>query len=362
MANGPLSPADVEACVNDFKDPETGRSVVQMEQVRDIEIAETSVSLTLELTSHSAPLHDETKTAMEALIRDRFPQLSTVTVHLAEHHRPPEQVGQVGLRAKNVIAVGSGKGGVGKSTISTCLAYALKKTGCQVGLMDADVYGPSIPKLTGISAAQEDVAGTQGLKPVDWNGIPVMSIGFLIAEDQAVVWRGPMLHKLVNDFLGSCDWGELDYLIVDMPPGTGDVALSLSQALPGNTGAVVVCTPQEVALLDAVRAVDMLDKVQVPVLGIVENMSGFVCPDCNKRYDIFGSGGAREAAEELGVPCLGEVPINIQIRERGDAGSSAANLDDPIVAPHLEQLAYQLSKHLAERAAKSPPQASLPVL
>ncbi len=177
-----------------------------------------------------------------------------------------------------------------------------------------------------------------------------------------MVWRGPMLHKLINDFLGSCDWGELDYLIVDMPPGTGDVALSLSQALPGNTGAVVVCTPQEVALLDAVRAIDMLKKVNVPVMGIVENMSGFVCPDCNKRYDIFGRGGARAAAEQHGIPFLGEVPINIQIRERGDEGTCAANFDDSAVAPCLDNIAYNLSKHLAELAAKEPPQPQLPVL
>ncbi len=362
MAAGPLTKSDIETALQEFKDPETGRSVVQTEQVRDIQVGDSSVSLTLALTTHSAPLRDDAKSSLEQLLRRRFPQLTAVNVTLAIHNRPPQKLGQLGLTAKSVIAVGSGKGGVGKSTIATCLAYALKQAGCKVGLMDADVYGPSIPKLTGVRGTQEQITGPNGLKPMDWLGIPVMSIGFLIADDQAVVWRGPMLHKLINDFLGQCDWGELDYLIVDMPPGTGDVALSLSQALPGNTGAVIVCTPQEVALLDAVRAIDMLKKVKVPVVGVVENMSGFVCPDCHKRYDIFGSGGARREAERLGIPFLGDVPINIQIRERGDQGATAANLDDPIVASHLKQLAYRLSRHLADRAAEKPPQITLPVL
>lgn len=362
MADSQLSEDQVKEILRDFKDPETGRSVVQLEQVHNVDVRDGSVKVTLGLTTHSSPLHNETKEAAEQLLRDRLPDGTGVEVSVAIHQRPPQQIGQLGLRAKNVIAVGSGKGGVGKSTISSALAYGLKRAGCKVGLMDADVYGPSIPKITGVTGTQEEVTGEMGLKPVDWDGIPVMSIGFLISDEQAVVWRGPMLHKLVNDFLGNCDWGELDYLIVDMPPGTGDVALSLSQALPGNTGSVVVCTPQEVALLDAVRAIDMLTKVNVPVVGLVENMSGFICPDNGKRYDIFGSGGAKASAEKHGIPFLGEVPINIQIRERGDEGQSAANFDDPAVAPSLEKLAYQLSKTLAESVAEKPPTPQLPVL
>lgn len=357
-----LSAAQIEEALQDCKDPETGRSLAEMEQIRDIEVSQDRVSLTIELTSHSAPLRGDVKAAVEQRLRAKLPDLGEIDVKLAEHRRPPQKLGQLGLTAKTVVAVGSGKGGVGKSTVATCLALALKRAGCRVGLMDADVYGPSIPKLTGVSGTQADVATPDGLKPLDWSGIPLMSIGFLIEQEQAVVWRGPMLHKLVNDFLGRTAWGELDYLIIDMPPGTGDVALSLSQALPGNTGAIVVCTPQEVALLDAVRAIDMLSKVNVPVYGIVENMSGFICPDCGKRYDIFGSGGARQRAEQCGIPFLGEIPINISLRQRGDEGDSATNFDDPAVAPYLEKIAYQLSKQLAQQAEREPPQPSLPML
>ena len=362
MTDTQLDHATVKAVLEHFADPETGRNVLKTEQIPDIRIDGDQVTVTLALTSHSAPLREDAKNSLEELLRAKLPQASSIEVKLAVHDRPPQKLGQLGLTAKNVIAVGSGKGGVGKSTVATALAYGLKRAGCNVGLMDADVYGPSIPKLTGVSGTQADITGEQGLKPVDWNGIPVMSIGFLIEETQAVVWRGPMLHKLVSDFLGRCDWGNLDYLVVDMPPGTGDVALSLSQALPSNTGSVIVCTPQEVALLDAVRAIDMMNKVNVPVLGIVENMSGFICTECNTRHDIFGSGGARACAEQLDLPFLGEIPINIQVRVRGDEGSSAANFDDPAVAPYLERIAYQLAKHLANQAAATPPTLQLPVL
>jgi len=362
MGEVQLDKTTVKAVLEDFKDPETGRSIVKTEQVHDINVSGDQVSLTLALTSHSAPLREETKDSLVEMLRTKLPETSSIEVKLAVHDRPPQKLGQLGLTAKNVIAVGSGKGGVGKSTVSTALAYGLKRAGCKVGLMDADVYGPSIPKLTGVSGTQTEITGEQGLKPIDWNGIPVMSIGFLVEETQAVVWRGPMLHKLVSDFLGRCDWGDLDYLIIDMPPGTGDVALSLSQALPGNTGSVIVCTPQEVALLDAVRAIDMMGKVNVPVLGIVENMSGFVCPECNTTHDIFGSGGAKACAEQLGVPFLGEIPINIQVRQRGDDGNSAANFDDPTVVPYLDKITYQLAKHLANQAAAAPVTPQLPVL
>ena len=199
------------------------------------------------------------------------------------------------------------------------------------------------------------------IRPVLKDGVPVMSMGFLAPPDQAVIWRGPMLHGAITQFLRDTEWGELDYLIVDMPPGTGDVALTLSQLLP-ITGAVVVCTPQDVALLDAVKAMAMFRQVNIPVLGMVENMSGFVCPDTQKRYDIFGSGGARERAEQMQIPFLGDVPINIQIRVRGDEGKTDTDFDDPTVAPYLEKICYRLALSVADAAAKEPPQPSLPVL
>jgi ATP-binding protein involved in chromosome partitioning len=199
------------------------------------------------------------------------------------------------------------------------------------------------------------------LQPIMLDGMPVMSMGFMIQRDQAVVWRGPMLHGAVTQFLRDTNWGDLDYLIIDMPPGTGDVALTLSQLLP-LSGAVIVCTPQDVALLDAVKAIAMFRLVNIPVLGMIENMSGFICPDGQKRYDIFGSGGAAREAAATGVPFLGDVPIQLQIRIHGDEGRTAANFDDAAVAPHLERICYRLAKNLAENAARYPVAPSLPSL
>jgi len=265
------------------------------------------------------------------------------------------------LTAKSVIAVGSGKGGVGKSTIAATLALGLKRAGSKVGLLDTDVYGPSIPHLLGLEGVPPPAVVEGRVPPVLYEGMPVMSMGFLLPPGKAVIWRGPMLHSYVTQFLRDVAWGDLDYLIIDMPPGTGDIALSLSQVLP-LTGAVIVCTPQEVALIDAVRAISMFRTVNIPILGMVENMSGFICPACGKRYDIFGSGGARQKAEELNVPFLGEVPLNMQIRTAGDAGQTIANLSDPIVGPALDKIVASLVSHLAQTAAARPPMMQLPVL
>jgi ATP-binding protein involved in chromosome partitioning len=263
------------------------------------------------------------------------------------------------LTAKSVIAVGSGKGGVGKSTIAACLALGLRRAGAAVGLMDADVYGPSIPHLLGVNRKPE--VSDKRILPIEVSGLKVMSMGFLIPPGEAVVWRGPMLHGAITQFLRDTLWGELDYLIIDMPPGTGDIALTLSQLLP-LTGAVVVCTPQDVALLDAVKAIAMFRKVNIPVLGMVENMSYFQCPGCNKRYDIFGSGGAKRRAEELDIPFLGEVPINMSIRIHGDEGVTPQNFDDPATAPYFESICFRLVKNLADKHRAAPPLPTLPVL
>ena len=226
-----------------------------------------------------------------------------ITVNLKEHSRPPQKIGSIGLAAKSVIAVGSGKGGVGKSTIAASIALGLNRAGSKVGLLDADVYGPSIPHLLGLRG-QPEREGESKIKAFDCGGMKVISMGFFVPAEEAVVWRGPMLHGAITQLLRDTAWGELDYLIIDMPPGTGDIALTLSQLLP-LTGAVVVCTPQDVALLDAVKAIAMFRKVNIPVLGLVENMSYFVCPDCGKRYDIFGHGGAKRRAESLSNSILG---------------------------------------------------------
>jgi len=344
----------------DASDPETGRSVVQMQQVRDVQAGSDALSLTLALTTHSAPLWQETKAALERLLRSRFPQFKTVTVNLAVHSRPPQKLGSIGLASKSVIAVGSGKGGVGKSTIAASLALGLARQGSQVGLLDADVYGPSIPHLLGLHG-QPERAGENKIKAFEIHGMKVISMGFFVPAGEAVVWRGPMLHGAIQQLLRDTAWGELDYLIIDMPPGTGDIALTLSQLLP-LTGAVVVCTPQDVALLDAVKAIAMFRKVNIPVLGVVENMSYFICPDCGKQYDIFGHGGAKRRAEELKIPFLGEVPINISIREHGDEGRTMANFDDANSAAPLETICHRLVKNLAEQHLAAPPLPSLSLL
>lgn len=359
MSQPPLTPAAVEAAAADLLDPESGRDVVATGQLRELSIHDAELSVTLALTTHSAPLWDATRQELVDLLRRRFPQLAKITVNLAVEPRPPQRIGQIGLSAKSVIAVGSGKGGVGKSTIAASLALGLARAGSQVGLMDADVYGPSIPHLLGVHQRPE-VADNR-VRPIEVSGLKTISMGFLVPPGEAVIWRGPMLHGAITQFLRDTAWGDLDYLIIDLPPGTGDIALTLSQLLP-LTGAVVVCTPQEVALLDAVKAVAMFRKVGIPVLGMVENMSGFVCPDCGKQYNIFGTGGAKRAAAELQIPFLGEVPITMRIRELGDLGQAAAAFDDPTTAPYLAALVQCLARNLADARRAAPPLPSLPVL
>jgi ATP-binding protein involved in chromosome partitioning len=361
MAAGQVDVAALQSAIGDFPDPETGRSAASLAQVRDLKVEGDTASLTLALTTHSAPIWNETRDKLVERIKARLPQLKQVQVNLAVHERPALKIGNIGLTAKSVIAVGSGKGGVGKSTIAAVLALGLKRAGCKVGLMDADVYGPSVPHLLGLGDAPRPEVVEGKIRPIYSGDMPVMSMGFLVPPGEAVVWRGPMLHGAITQFLRDTAWGDLDYLIIDMPPGTGDIALTLSQMLP-LTGAVVVCTPQEVALLDAVKAIAMFRKVNIPILGMVENMSGFICPDCGKKYDIFGSGGARRKAEELRVPFLGEVPLNMQIRVKGDEGSTFGNFDDPIVGSYLERIVTTLVRDRASAAATSPPVMQLPTL
>ena len=354
-----IDPALVDAVLADFADPETGRGLKTMGQVRQVTIDGMRVIVTVALTTYSAPVWADTRQELIDRLRQSLPSGAEVAVEIVEHRRPAEPIGSIGLTAKSVIAVGSGKGGVGKSTVAASIAISLKNSGCKVGLMDADVYCPSIPHLLGLEGRPTVVEGK--LQAVDSAGMPVMSMGFLVPAGEAVVWRGPMLHGAITQFLRDTAWGDLDYLIIDMPPGTGDIALTLSQALP-LTGAVVVCTPQDVALIDAVKAIAMFRKVSIPILGVVENMSYFLCPDNGKRYDIFGSGGARTKAEELEAPFLGEVPIQIPIRERGDAGETTGNLADPASASYFERIAYNLVRNIAGMRATAPALPKLSVL
>ncbi|MCA9430139.1 MAG: Mrp/NBP35 family ATP-binding protein [Candidatus Omnitrophica bacterium] len=240
---------------------------------------------------------------------------------LSQQPPQPQVQGEAGLNfdhIKRSIAVASGKGGVGKSTCSVNLSVALAEMGAKVGLMDGDIYGPNVPMMMGVRAAPEVVEGK--LKPVEKYGVKMISMAFFLEEDQPVVWRGPMIHGAIRQFLADVDWGELDYLLVDLPPGTGDAQLSLSQTIP-LTGAVVVTTPQGVSLADAKKAKVMFDKVSVPVLGVIENMSYFTIPGTGERHEIFSSGGGKKFAEEYGVGFLGDIPLYIGVREGGDEGN-----------------------------------------
>jgi ATP-binding protein involved in chromosome partitioning len=253
-------------------------------------------------------------------------------------HAAPSPAGIPGV--ESIIAVASGKGGVGKSTTAVNLALGLRDLGLKVGILDADIYGPSMPKLLAIREKPQTVGGTR-LKPIERHGMPVMSIGFLIEEETPMIWRGPMVMSALTQMLREVEWGTLDVLVVDMPPGTGDAQLTMAQQVPLK-GAVIVSTPQDLALIDARRGIAMFRRVNVPVLGIVENMSTFICPHCGTRSDIFGHGGARHEAERLGVPFLGEVPLDIVIREKSDAGL-------PVVAVAPESTHAQIYRGIAAR-------------
>lgn len=254
----------------------------------------------------------------------------------------------------NLIAVGSGKGGVGKTTVSVNLSIALAKLGYRVGLMDADVYGPNVPLMTGVRANPR--ASGERIIPLEKFGIRLMSMGFLNPGDRPLVWRGPMLHSVVQQFLRGVEWGDLDYLVIDLPPGTGDVQLSLIQTAP-LTGAVVVTTPSDVSLEDARKAVNMFDQVRVPILGIVENMSYLMCPHCNEKIDVFSYGGGRRTAEMMNVHFLAEVPMSPDVRIGGDTGKPVATRDDndPQAAVFME-----MARNLVTRAAEAKPKSQGP--
>jgi ATP-binding protein involved in chromosome partitioning len=358
MSEGRPSEAAVRSALDPFKDPETGRSITRLEQVHQIRLEGDRLLVTLGLTTFVALLWEDTRQEVEKLLKSQFPGLQ-VTVNVEVHERPAEKIGEIGLQCKSVIAVGSGKGGVGKSTLAASLAYGLSRAGSRVGLLDADVYGPSIPHLLGTQQRPRLV--DQRIEPIMVDGLAVMSMGFLVPPGEAVIWRGPMLHGAITQFLRDTEWGDRDYLIIDLPPGTGDISLTLSQLLP-LSGAVVVCTPQDVALLDAVKAIAMFRKVNIDVLGMIENMSFFLCPNCNARHEIFGSGGARRRAEELGVPFLGEVPLTTQLRVLGDEGRVGAGLDDPAASPYLQSICHNLVANLVARRRQAPPMPSLSVL
>jgi ATP-binding protein involved in chromosome partitioning len=276
------------------------------------------VQVSLTATREEAAKLEPLRRDIEAALRD-MPGVQSASVVLTAQVKPAAPVADSMLPGvAKIIAVASGKGGVGKSTVAVNLAVALAQSGLKVGLLDADIYGPSVPRMLGLTAQPEVKAGR--IMPLTAWGLTIMSIGLLVPEQKALVWRGPMVMGAINQMLGQVEWGALDVLVVDMPPGTGDAQLTLAQKAKPH-GAVIVSTPQDIALLDARRGIVMFGQVNVPVLGIVENMSFFCCPNCGHRSDIFGHGGARAEAERLAVPFLGEIPLQLAIRESGDAGT-----------------------------------------
>ncbi|UCG16374.1 MAG: Mrp/NBP35 family ATP-binding protein [Phycisphaerales bacterium] len=299
-------------------DPELHQDIVTLNMVRNVTTDGGNVVVEVELTTPACPMKGTIRRDVEAAV-GRVPGVTNVSVEFSARVRGQAKTVVQMPGVKNVIAVGAGKGGVGKSTVAALLAVGLKREGARVGLLDADVYGPSIPTLMGVEGSRLGVRDDK-IIPIEAVGVKLISIGFFIDPEQAVVWRGPMVHGAVQQFLGDVDWGELDYLVVDLPPGTGDVPLTLSQSIP-MTGSVIVCTPQDLALSDARRAIMMYEKLNVPCLGIVENMSYYVCPNCRHRDAIFDHGGAKRAAGELNVPFLGEIPLNADLRVFADEGT-----------------------------------------
>jgi len=319
-----LTPQAVLDVLRPVQDPELQKSLVELNMIRQVAIAGGTVSFTMVLTTPACPLREfiveDCQKAVKTLPGVEKVEV-TVTAETPQQKALPDRTSVE--KVKNIVAISSGKGGVGKSTVAVNVAVALAKTGAKVGLLDADIYGPNAPTMLGLTAAEVKVQkDAQGdiLEPAFNYGVKMVSMGFLIDPDQPVIWRGPMLNGIIRQFLYQVAWGDLDYLIVDMPPGTGDAQLTLTQAVP-MAGAVIVTTPQTVSLLDARRGLKMFQQMGVKVLGIVENMSYFIPPDLpDRRYDLFGSGGGQKTAQELQIPLLGCVPLEISLREGGDSG------------------------------------------
>lgn len=325
-------------------DPDLHKDIVTLGFIKDLTLDGGKVSFRIVLTTPACPVKDQMQDAARELV-GAIPGVQTVSVKMdAEVPKGRglgEKVSVPGVR--NIIAVSSGKGGVGKSTVAVNVAVSLALDGARVGLMDADVYGPNVPIMLGANDAQPLVEGNR-LVPIEAYGLKVMSMAFLQPGDKPMIVRGPILHGLVKQFLSDVKWGELDYLVVDMPPGTGDVQLSLAQLVPVQ-GAVLVTTPQEVAVADVRRALRMFETVAIPILGIVENMSYFIAPDTGTRYDIFGQGGGERLAETYHVPFLGAIPLAISVREGGDKGS-------PVVVSEPDSSQAQAFRRVAEEIAR----------
>ena len=346
-----VSPQQVLEALKGVEDAAQQKDIVSLGYVKDIEVTSDRTVVVIEMKTAAPP---KVNSQLAAAVRKAVEAIGVekVEVEIATPSAsPPKTQSNLIPQVKATIAVASGKGGVGKSTVAANLAVALYRQGAKVGLMDTDVYGPSVPSLMGGKQEPHVVEGKLE-PPVEW-GVKLISMAYFLPQDEAIIWRGPMLHKTIQQFLGDVNWGELDYLVMDLPPGTGDIQLSLSQTIP-LTGAVVVSTPQDLALDVAWKAIAMFKKLNIPILGIVENMSYYVCPHCGVREEIFGHGGAKEAAERLGIPFLGEVPLDPKIRIQSDAGRPVAlDLNSPLAGVY-EAVARALADQVSHAGEQIP--------
>ena len=347
-----LSQERILGVLKKVQDPELHRDIVSLGMVKNLVLNDGNVSFTVELTTPACPLRETIETDCKKALAE-VPEIRGLQINFGAQVRGSKAgEGQTDLlpSVKNVVLVAAGKGGVGKSTVAANLAVALKKHGAATGLLDADIYGPSVPIIMGVKGepSKVEINGVSKIAPTIAHGVPVMSIGFFLDPEQAVIWRGPMLGKALHQLMADVHWGELDYLVVDMPPGTGDVQITFSQQLKVS-GALLVATPQDVALADVIRAKTMFDKVMIPIVGIVENMSYFICDGCDKKHEIFSRGGALRAAERFNIQYLGEIPITPALREGGDKGL-------PILIQYPNS---EVSKSFLEIAAKLAGQLSI---
>ncbi|MCX4244931.1 Mrp/NBP35 family ATP-binding protein [Paraliomyxa miuraensis] len=351
----------IRSALQSVLDPATGHGIVASGQLAEVVIADDgAVTLRIDLISPGFPLRAELEAAVVGALESlELPGLA-LSWGLRVPHKPARQDLNRLPTVKNVIAVAAGKGGVGKSTVSVNVALALHQLGAKVGILDADIYGPSVPKMLGKPERPTGTAADGGgIAPALYRGIAVMSVEYFVEPGAAVIWRGPMIHKLLTQFLEDVRWGDLDYLVVDLPPGTGDAQLSLAQLIP-LTGSIIVTTPQEVALIDVRKAVNMFGKLEVPVLGVAENMSHYRCPACGHHDEIFGAGGGKRLAEEIGVELLTQIPIEPAIAFGGEAGTPVVESNPQ--SPHAQAfftLAAAAAMRASQRSATGPKRSSL---
>ena len=347
-----ITEADVRAALSGVRDPARNQDVIRLGMVQEIAIRDGNVAFALEADPARAKALEVVRRACEQAVLS-LPGVASVSAVLTAERRPPppapagpgagaHAISLPGVRS--IIAVASGKGGVGKSTVTANLALAMRRRGLQVGILDADIYGPSQPRMMGIAGRPQPIDDRR-IRPMAGYGIKVMSIGFMVDEERPMIWRGPMVQGALEQLLRDVEWGELDVLLVDMPPGTGDVQLTMSQRVPLR-GAVIVSTPQDIALIDARKGLNMFRRVDVPVLGFIENMSWFACPHCGTRTEIFAHGGAEQAAAAMDVPFLGGIPLHLAIRETSDQGQ-------PIVASAPESAEARAFVEVADRLAQA---------